>query len=179
VTLLERLNITPQYYIGKPGRYTVQHRGERSFDIDEAGIPPSNIVEMHVHPGELPVADVVIGRLLEIMPEKPSPERYTQGKWELSRWGSGDVKPDGRARGKGFMIALILNLTGYKDDLIGCDICVMEKPAEGESPEPAFVSEYLGRSQWGHVYIAIPPEALKHWPDVRERVAKALNTQNK
>lgn len=151
VILFYQFDITSQYYIGKPGRYTVQFRGQDTA-FGEESLPPSNIVEIDVQPATLTTTDIFIGRLLDIIPNQ----------WDLTKGLEKYIEVDGicaqmdRIRAK-----------GGKEYIMVCQTYrLINLSSQG--------LEYLGKNQWGYVYISIQPEAETLWPNVREQIIKAL-----
>lgn len=175
VTLFDRYNVEEDYYIAKPGRYTVQFRGEEGFGDVE--IPQSNVVEIELEPGEISASYAVVGRILDVLPNSEGwqSRRWTKtGEWELfwHRY-STDFTPQGRNRSKCTRIDLVRSAT-YKDDLVVVGVWVTEVAVNAEEGFGGIISEYLGASRWGHVYVLAPSEAEEHWTDVRQKISQAL-----
>ena len=167
VILFDELDVAAQYYVGKPGRYTVQFRG-RDKAFGEVDFPISNIIEIDVKSGTPTKALIFAGRLLNILPEG----------WTLTAWlpplPESEVTPYGRQSAKGINAALVRE-AGLKADVIYISIWQTDEPVDiSNQSGTAAVSEYLGKNQAGHVYAFIPSEAEAVWPDVREKIMHTL-----
>ncbi len=193
VTLFDQLDITSQYYIAKPNRYTIQYSGkglgivhatENADPTAWSGSAihlPSNVLEIEVQPGTPSPIGIVVGRLLPALPEK----------WHLAttrKAKSSDdmVTPTGRESAKGIYVVLLHYGKDKSDAAViriwqvdrEVDISTQEmtqEPLKDQRPrDKIIVSEYLGKSPWGHVYVEISPKAKTRWPGVREKIITAL-----
>jgi hypothetical protein len=68
-TLADRYDVTSQYRILRPGRYRFQFRGLHP------GGKPSNVCAVEVKPGPLPDTEVIVDKLLAVL---PAGERFTR-----------------------------------------------------------------------------------------------------
>jgi hypothetical protein len=162
VALAVEYDVTSQYRIIEPGRYTFQVNVFRGY-----GIAPSNIVEIEVKPGELSPADSIVERLLKILPEgwtytrrvisrEPTPENSSNAFVSIWLMGGGMQKD------------IHLNIS------VGIKIYLTEDEVTVEPDE--FASGLLGRCRWGPVYVEAYDAKLL-WPDYREQIIKALDIE--
>jgi len=152
VILLENYDITEEYVILKPGKYTVQFRGK----------PASNIIEIEVKPGTPDERDLLVATLLSIIPEpnwqviapKIPPDKYENKKMVVLGRG---FKTEGSARA-------ILWLTKSQEEPF-------------EQRQFVTIDKYLGKNSLGYFYIQMQPKALEYWPSIKEDIIKALKLE--
>lgn len=153
VALAVEYDVTSQYRIIKPGRYTFQFNGCRGY-----GMSPSNVVEIDVKPGELSPADIIVERLLKILPEG----------WTYTR----TVIPIKPAPGNPCYGFVGVQLMSQKCIGVSIGVYLTEN---GVMYEPAETVGYLwGKCEWGPVY-GEGPFAERLWPDYRKQIIKALD----
>lgn len=169
VILFDQFDVTSQYFMDKPGRYTIQFRGQDKA-FGEVPIPESNILEVEVQPGSLNPSYLIVGFLLDILPEGWHLTLTTPIKTE--------VNPIGRQSAKGVYISLD-RLSRYKADVISIGIWQTDTVVGLSAQKTNQVSEYLGESEWGHVYVFISPDAKTVWPNVREQIIESLEIKQK
>jgi len=155
VALAAEYDVTSQYRIIEPGRYTFK------FNC----FTPSNVVEIDVKPGELSPADSIVESLLKILPEgwgytrrvvsrKPTPENPSDKFVSVQLIGEGAKKGEGG----GIFVNIHIYLTENE---------VTVEPDE-------FAGQLWGRCKWGPVYVRAYDVKLL-WPDYREQIIKALD----
>ena len=169
VILFDQFDITSQYFIDKPGRYTVQFRGQDKA-FGEVPIPESNILKIEVQPGNLSPSYLIVGRLLDILSEGWSLTLVTPDEAE--------VNPLGRQSAKGVYISLV-RLAGYKADVVFIEIWQTDTVVDLSTQKTTQISEYLGKNTWGYVYVFISPDAKTLWPNVREQIIESLEIKSK
>lgn len=169
VTLFENRNITDEYVIIKPGRYTIQFRG--AYYGHGSNFPASNVIEFEVKPGTPKEEDILISSLVGILPEAK-----WRDKWQLASIPNENmVAPAGRKEVKGVSIALI-RLSGVISTTIIAQLWQTKTSAEiSEQKAGIQISDYLGRNASGYFYAAIPPKALECWPKMKDDISNALN----
>ncbi|MDD5326542.1 MAG: hypothetical protein PHY02_01860 [Phycisphaerae bacterium] len=159
VTLFENRDISDEFAITKPGKYTVQFRGFYR-------LPASNVIEFEVKTRGTPdERDVLIDQVIDVLPDANwlamAPKRFRHA-------------PAGR---KEETISIILRHLGGEK---GGDVLVflwktnspMDVTEEKEEDTPT--SDYLGKNASGYFYIETPPKALDYWPKMKEDIAKTL-----
>jgi len=160
IDLVDTYDVTTQYGIIEPGRYTFQFKG---WPDDRK---PSNIVEMEVKPGELAPADAVMERLLPVLPEG----------WTLTRRPYGGRVFTENSLQRPICVHMVGKRRGKAIDV---DIFLVVYPAGGEiTLEPGFADQLSlwGRCKWGTVYgRALNAEQL--WPAYKEQISKALEIE--
>lgn len=173
VTLFENRNISDEYVLLKPGKYTIQFRaGHYGMDWDSR-FPESNIVEFEVKQGIPAKDDLMISSLRHILPGK---RWLIATQWEKTE----NVTPSGRKEVKGCFINLFC-YAGSKR-YISVTLWQTETPADiGKQAQTVSLSQYLGSNSWGYFYASIPPEAHEHWPNIKEDIIRTLklNTDSK
>lgn len=187
VILFEEIDVAEQYYIAKPGRYTVQFRGTLGgppgMPFTIVPFPPSNPVTIEVLPNEDAVSDGdFVPKLLSILPARwyfiAGPYAYVQEK---------EVRPEGRSPVKGVHASMFYSPTDRKGDDVWVEVWQTRRESAVSGQKKAGpASEYLGKNPWGHVYVRFshrqwgrekvltPAEMAVHWRDVREKIAAAL-----
>jgi len=178
VTLFQAIDVTPQYYIVKPGRYTVQFRGTLGgppgAPVSPVPLPPSNVVTIEVLPSKDGASDGdFVLRLLSVLPKgwdfSADPYAYIQER---------DVRPAGRLPVKGVYADMWYSPAGMKGNYVWIKVWQTCRSVEmSEQKKATLISEYLGKNQWGHVYVLIPPEAKRYWRDARKQIAAALEVR--
>jgi hypothetical protein len=154
VILFEDRDITDEYLVIKPGKYTVQFRGG-------GGLPISNIVEFEVKPGKPNERDFLVSLLINILPDE---------SWRVAVSKKRNVSAEQKENAFAVVVA-----RGGKMDGIG--VMLWQTKTQGaiidqrHSPPPV---EYLGKNNSDYFYISIPPKALDYWPKMKEDIAKAL-----
>lgn len=167
VTLFENRNITDEYVIIKPGKYTIQFRSGYYGMTGDSNFPASNVIEFEVKPGTPNEEDILISSLVGILPD---------AKWQLASISNGNrVAPVGRKEVKGISIYLI-RLSGVIITTIHVQLWQTKKSAEISKQKAGIqISDYLGRNASGYFYAAIPPKALEYWPKMKDDISNALN----
>jgi len=172
IPLFENRNITNEYVIAKPGKYTIQFRGGNYGMSSDSTFPPSNTIEFEVKAGTSSQDNILISSLLETLPDK---------KWQLTpRWRRDDETPLGRNPVKGSSIEIV-RYAKLKVDVVSMTLWQTDEPSEVSAQQKEGekkVSEYLGHSPSGqYYYIHIPLKVEEYWPSVREDIIKALNLE--
>jgi hypothetical protein len=160
VILAEQYDVTSQYRINKPGKYTFQ------FNLFEhRGIRPSNIVEIEVKPGEPLFEDIIFEKLLSVLPKD----------WRLTKTRARNIADLDRARG------ICLNLVGkhgskgtYRGTIA---IFIWINPKKSDLDAIEFDGKFWGQSKWGPIYVKSFDADLL-WPNYRERIVEALNIKD-
>ncbi|MDD5692323.1 MAG: hypothetical protein PHP10_04005 [Candidatus Omnitrophica bacterium] len=192
VVLNPAFDLNLLYKIDKPGKYTVQFSGRSGLSLTEKqGIPASNTVSIEVAAGTMPKTDSAIDRLMQMLPEN----------WKICVYAKDqDVSPAGRKQGKGARIGLSGGSSSLSD--IGyINLWLTEQPVEKSAaaggPVDMFaweenmgsfgvmdevkngaVSEYLGESPFGHVYILLTGKSKLNWPDFQNELVRTLDIHN-
>ncbi len=170
VSLFENRNITREYVITKPGKYTIQFRGGNYGMSIDSTFPPSNIIEFEIRSKGPSQEDILISSLSAVLPK---------ARWQLTPdWNHEDGTPLGRDPVKGFSIGIVRHAK-LKVNVVSMTLWQTETPSdisrkqkEGENK----VSEYLGyRSSDQYYYAYIPAQAQKYWPTVRSDIITALD----
>lgn len=180
------------YKIDKPGKYTVQFSGRPSLSlIEKQGIPESNTITIDVAAGTIPKTDSAIDKLMQMLPKN----------WNICVYAKDqDVSPTGRKQGKGAHIGLSGGSSSLSD--VGyINLWLTEQPVEKSAamggPVDMFaweenigsfgimdelkngaVSEYLGESPFGHIYILLTGKSKLSWPDFQNELVRALDIHN-
>ncbi len=162
IILTDKYDVTTQYCIVVPGRYTFQFNGFKHY-----GINPSNIVEIDVKPGELLPADSIVERLLPVLPEG----------WVFTR----TLLPRQNTSEKTSLTGIYIHLTGQsgrKGFDAGISVLILVSPTENEiAVEPeGFAGHRWGRCKWGSIYVK-SSDADMLWPDYKEQIIKALKIE--
>jgi hypothetical protein len=161
IVLVDKYDVTSQYRIMEPGIYRFQFRG---WPRD---VKPSNICEIEVKPNELPVFELIVEKLLLVLPKGWTLERRLVPKSEYD---------------EGFCAAhLFIHLIGQREGGKGGDkgvflLILMNGGSALEEPWLEEIRErfdFWGLSKWGHVYATIN-EAEQLWPDYKEQIIKVL-----
>jgi hypothetical protein len=166
VTLFEGRNITDEYVIIKPGKYTIQFRGGDYGMAIDSTFPASNVIEFEVKPGTADECDLLISSLVGILPDV---------RWQAATAPKGDRRtPAGRKEVKGISIILVRHSGLIRDTIITTlwqTKTAAEVIGQGAGTE---TSDFLGRNASGNLYAKIPPKALDYWPKMKEDIVKAL-----
>ncbi len=158
IILADKYDVTTQYCITTPGKYSFQFNG-----FEHYGINPSNIVEINIKPGKLLPADSIIEQLLTVLPEG----------WGFTR----TLLPRHSTLEKTSHRGTFIHLTGQSgrkgvDAGIGILMMINEADAEPEG----FEGQLWGRSKWGLVYVkSFDADIL--WPDYREQIIKSFEIE--
>jgi len=165
VALFEERDITKEYMIIVPGKYTIQF-SEGKYGMSAADtFPASNIIEFEVQPGQPLNEDILITSLSGIIPEKC----LLTKSW--------DSNPNGRQPIQGVPIGIfcpgihrmtsetILWQTDRTVDITGGE----------EQTKNVEASEYLGKNDSGHIYLSVSSKLEAIWPSIREDIIKTLN----
>lgn len=176
-SLFEKEDITSEYVIVKPGKYTIQFIGFQDGPTTDFYLPSSNIIEFEVKPGIPNPHDVIIYSLKDILPNNHWDMYMIQG-WMDNQY------PRGRKPVKSIGVAMgTYNLTksgvrtGYKPAYVSIDLWQTDEMAEEVEHEEAAgkVSEYWGKDSNGkYVYVYMSENAEEFWPTVRNDVTVAL-----
>jgi|GEM_PF-2929079 len=177
-------------YMGAPGRYQLMWMGSRPLpdvsgevvlsgdvrlvspikppDPAVVALPPSATVEIEVlpAPGGGPDGDFV-GRLLGVMP----PGWKINGATTL-----GDVRPDGRQRGRGSAALLIHFPMGNTRPWMR--VSVTTEPCEPDPKATGPLAEYLGKGKLGNVYLSRQGKPGARWTHAAHDIAVALEVQD-
>jgi hypothetical protein len=167
VTLFEDRNITDEYLITKPGRYSIQFRGGNYGAAVDSTFPSSNIIKFEVKEGTLPKEDRIISQLIEILPNK---------KWQLARSSDPSSEaPSGREKVKNTFACSLLRVAGLKKDVVTVRLWITPKRTKVKKRrEDERVSEYLGKTAYGHAYILAPQNVEEYWPTAGQDIFNAL-----
>jgi len=195
------LDFTDQYSFIKPGKYTVQFRGQeerrvpkgpmlprKKSKFDEAHevfsrmeaaatpIPPSNAISVELRPGSVPVPMKVPARLVEVVPEG----WRVSVNWRVAEVHDGKISPPGWDAAPGTYVLLERGAV-YNVDVLRVHIWVAEqkltwtgKGLAEQSGESGNAAVYLGKAADGHVYWTVPEKAEKEWSEIRAKVKAAL-----
>ncbi len=154
IVLADQYDVTSQYRIIRPGRYTFQFRGTHP------GGKPSNVLEVDVKPGPLSGMEQIVERLLPVLP----------AGWKFTRHmaSAGDdasaqllyVHLIGQPRGKG----------GDKGVLF---LIIMGGDPAGTNPWLKEQFDLWGLSSWGPVYAQVN-DADQLWPNHRTEITRVL-----
>lgn len=148
VTLFENLDISEEYVILKPGKYTIQFHGR----------PASNIIEFEIKPGNPTEIDLLVASLVDILPDP--------------NWRVVAPKMPPNAHGQN----LVVLGRGFKQkNSAWVRLWLTKRPGDIiEHRQHDAISDYLGKNDSGYFYIEIPPEAMDYWPTIKEDIVKAL-----
>jgi len=150
VTLFKDYDITDDYVILKPGKYTVQFRGR----------PASNIIEFEVKPGTPDERDLLVVTLQSILPDP---------NWRV-------VAPKMRTDKYEGQKLVILSRGTKIEDRAAAMLWLTKSPGKTfEQRQFVTINEYLGKNETGYFYIEIRPKVLEYWPKMKEDITKALN----
>lgn len=162
IILAGKYDVTTQYCITTPGKYTFQFNG-----FEHYGINPSNIIEVNVRPGKLLPADSIIEKLLTVLPEG----------WGFTR----TLLPHRNTYEKTSHTNIYIHLAGQSgrkgvDAGIGVLILVSFAENKVNAETEGFEGQLWGRSKWGPVYVkSFDADIL--WPDYKEQIIKALEIE--
>ena len=167
VVLADNYDLRSQYHITTPGRYTVQFRKSPL-----ATPSPSNIVEFDVKPGQLSPSEMLVEKLIPILPPAWNFTRKINSADEFAKEQAGEAvsfwltgKHGRKGENKGMNIAL--NIIVF----IGSD------STQVRLRDYLTELELWGQSQWGPVYVkSLNAEQL--WPDYQEQIMKVLGVHN-
>ena len=166
--LFDNLDVAAQYLMTKPGQYVIQFRGDHG-PSGEVDIPPSDRVTIQVGDGPVQPAHAIAARLIRVVPS---------AQWWVSIANQGDVTPKGRSPAEGVHIYALRHGSSSRDRVF-VHIWVTKEPTEtnaGRSPTPAYpVATYLGRCEFGHVYVCPDKEATELWADMTQSIKRALD----
>ncbi|MCK4293544.1 MAG: hypothetical protein KAY65_10135 [Planctomycetes bacterium] len=159
ITLADEYDVTSQYGIAKPGRYTFQFKGGSGWNIKR-----SNTVKVKVKPGKLPAADSIYSKILSVLP---------QG-WTATR----RLLPIDPLFPEIVHRPILVHLVGKrsgKQIYSGITVVIAE---DGSSLMPGLLNELRpwGKCRWGDVYVGVRNAELL-WPDYREQIVKALDIE--
>ena len=159
ITLADNYDVTSQYGIVKPGRYTFQFKGASGRNNKR-----SNTFEVEVKEGELSAADSVFASILSVLPKGWTATR----RLAPTKLFSGD-------RADTFInVHLIGKRTGK---LINVDISLaIAKDVSSLDHQYVNKLQVWGKCRWGHVYARVRDAELL-WPDYREQIVKALEIE--
>jgi len=163
IIVADKYDVSSQYRIVKPGRYTFQFKGwPRHINL------ASNTVEVQVKPGEPSLVEKITEKLLEVLPEG----------WECTRTlvpKEGDENPFSET----FIVVHLIGERAGKPNTLGILLYIFLTEDEIEL-EPEFASELelWGRCKWGAVYANVR-DAERLWPNYREQIMKALGIKGK
>lgn len=169
VTLFENRNITDEYVITKPGKYSIQLReGNYGMSMDST-FPASNIIEFEVKAGTPRKEDRILSSLIDILPNK---------KWQLA-WSSDTSSdaPAGREKVKNTFSCSFYRIAGPsgKEEVITVRLWVTPKQTKVKKQrEDTVISEYLGKTAFGYAYALTPPKVDEYWPTVEQDIFEAL-----
>lgn len=164
VVLLEDVDITRDFVISRPGKYTLQSaRGNYGFTMDMT--PASNPLALEVKPGQVKEEDLIIESLRTVLPGE---------NWTVSRgWGKFADSPAGRYAQNPEKV-IITGQIGTKSGIIIQLWQTAETAIITTGYTDGTVSEYLGSAAEKHYYVLIPAETVLYWPAVREDLMTAL-----
>ena len=194
-------DFTDQYPFVKPGRYTVQFRGQnqreeprhpilppKGISMDdpdmiffrikaaESPIPPSNKITTQLLPGTVPVSIKVPAELVEIIPQGWD----VSVNWRVAEEHDGKISPPRWSAAPGTYV-LMERHSVYKDQVLRVHIWIAEQKLTwtgngmtGEAGKFDNAATYLGKGVDGHVYWSVPEKAKKEWPEIRAKVRATL-----
>jgi len=154
VTLFDNLNITEDYVITEPGKYTIRFRG-----------PSYNVIGFEIKPGTPDERDVLIASLYDILPDP---------NWQIIK-GLRENIPAGRKNAEGNAVVLY-RIRSRIRVMLWQTKSEAEIDEHGEDPQ---TSDYLGKNASGYFYITAPPKALEYWPTMKADIVKALKLESK
>jgi len=162
IVLMEQYDVTSQYSIVEPGRYTFRFRGRGLYpDIG------SNVCTVDVSPGKLPAFEQVAERLSAVMPDG----------WMLQRRLAQDDSLDESSQVEYLFVHLIGKREGGKGGDRGVTLLVVMRRgvSAGDVPEKEWTErfEYWGMSEWGPLY-AYPNAPDSLWPDYKNDIVRVL-----
>ncbi len=162
--LFDEFDVSSQYFIGSPGRYTIRFAGQPPA-YGDASLPPSNTLEFVVEPGTLHDEDAVVKRVLPLLDDD----------LRLIRKFHERIRPAGRKETRGFILYIIDPDKSKPEEMV-LTLWFTDSRAESRATERMDVMEistYVDESQWGYVYVYIPPFADD---DIRELRARIIDT---
>jgi hypothetical protein len=153
IVLVDNYDVTSQYHITKPGKYSFQFKKLYNG---------SNIVEVDIKPGPLSPLESVVEVLTPILP---------QG-WELARWiySRDFLKGEQLGRRLGIHLAGERQGKGWRSSI---SIIILLDVDEVKVEHQGYLGDFWGNCRWGPVYVnAYGAELL--WPDYREQIVEVL-----
>jgi hypothetical protein len=156
VVLVDSYDVTSQYHITNPGRYSFQFRG---------WVGASNTVEVDVKRGRLSPIESVVEILKPILPKG----------WELTRRTHTIDYPRGAQLGRSLGTHLVVDGPG-KGWRSSVSINVLLDADEVLVEHQGYVGDFWGDCRWGPVCVRAD-NAKELWPDYREQIIKALGIQ--
>ncbi|MHC4623690.1 MAG: hypothetical protein ACYS4W_07285 [Planctomycetota bacterium] len=154
MALIESYDVTSQYHITKPGKY--------SFQFTSFYLKQSNTVEFEVKDGELSPQEIATERLKPIVPKGwDFSRRVTSGK----QFGGEDV---GRCLGLGMIdrkAGKEWNASIYISVFLDCD--------KSQIDYRSHLGEFWGDCRWGPVYVRSYNAAMR-WPGYKSQLMNAL-----
>jgi hypothetical protein len=162
-TLYTTIDIHRKYLIDHHGKFTAQYRGDQVVKL-----PPSNIVTIDVLAGTLPVTHIIDRCLINVLPKNWVVHSSIVSQKELR----GDKKLTEE------YTFLISGASITAEDEFSAPITVWVIAPDTETFLGTLSShahdEYLGKSQWGEVYIKMKEKAPKLWPTAKTDIIKTL-----
>jgi hypothetical protein len=193
---LEELDVTGYYLVQKPGRYTVQYPGGRAHD-PYSDIPPSNVFEWEILATAISdPLERAVGVLFDACPndwrlqasrDLMLPDNLDQPG---AQWGRvpcrhytfvQDRRCEQCPSGYRWVYSVQVWIATQKAVLEPWDLGKRTgeewRPEEQEKQE-AKLSDYLGLSPFGHVYLGrIHKTSLKCWPTAKEDIIRWLKVK--
>jgi hypothetical protein len=166
VVLLDGFDISRFYPIVKSGRHTIQHSSFREW------IPHSNTLTFDVKPGEPSLRDILVSRIFQAISSEqwlivPAISFYKSQSKISEKISVHNLEIFYLPRGWEFYQGETMQL--WVSPVL-LDVTDTEIPKD-----PLQRSEYLGTTDTQqHVYVNISSPVYAEWPDMKERVAKAL-----
>jgi hypothetical protein len=167
--LFDNLNIDKQYGILHSGVHSVSFRRYNDYCADME-IPPSNIVEIKVLPGKPHLADQALEKIASIIPKE----------WRIRVFRSITI---GKTEVEMLRLSLSKGTKGTKNrDVSLVDVIQVDS---SRGPGSEFFSykgdstEYLGRNEYGHVYLIVGGNTSEYWPKAKVQIKTALGAKSK
>jgi hypothetical protein len=164
--LLESFDITRFYPMVKAGKYTIQHT---SF---EEWVPHSNILTFEVKPGIPAARDILVSQIFQVIsaqqwlitPSSPSYKSQTVSSQKVSV-----------QQLKIFYVPESWELYQGETMELWISPVLLDMTDPEIQKDLLYKSEYLGMTDsQQHVYAYISSPIYAQWPDMKERIAKAL-----
>ncbi len=154
VVLVESYDVSTQYHITKPGKY--------SFEFTRFYVKRSNIVEVEVKGGELSPLEVATEKLKPIVPKK----------WNFSsRIMSG--KQFGGSKAGSCLVLGMIDSKGGKEWNASIFIRIFLDCDKSQIDYKGSLGEFWGDCKWGPVYVYSYNATLR-WPGYKSQLMKTL-----
>jgi hypothetical protein len=161
IKLVKDYDVTSQYHIVKPGRYTFQFIGFRPE-------VPSNIIEREVKPGRLSNLDIITEKLLAVLPSR----------WSLTR-SRRPQKGDDVESDTPYTVVHMIGERGTKGKSRGIELILFVDLPSDDRVTKEWKDEglqYWGKSRLGPIYV-VSFDAEQLWPTYRQDIQSALGIE--